>query len=113
MIGRIPVRRTTAQRRSLRAAPALALLLTAAAASPAGAAEISTDRACYRVGDPVAVSLSGMPAGETIDVRVDDDVAAEVPISAAGAGSATVTAPRGRPPRAIKLRAQDSLQHPR
>ena len=54
-----------------------------------------------------------MPAGETIDVRVDDDVAAEVPINANGVGSATVTAPRGRPPRPIKLRAQDSLQDPR
>lgn len=75
----------------------------------AGAAEITTDAPCYRVGAPVLVSLSGMPPGETIDVRVDDDVAAEVPISTAGTGSATVTAPRGRPPRPIKLRAQDSL----
>lgn len=75
----------------------------------AAAAEITTDAPCYRVGAPVLVSLSGMPPGETIDVRVDDDVAAEVPISTAGAGSTTVTAPRGRPPRPIKLRAQDSL----
>lgn len=85
--------------------------MTAAApcASTALAAAITSDKPCYRVGAPVAISLTGMPAGQTIDLRVDDDVAAEVTIDAQGAGSASVTAPRGRPPRAIKLRAQDSL----
>ena len=86
------------------------LLVLAASAPAASAADITTDRACYRVGGPVSVSLTGMPAGETVDVRVDDDVAAEVVIDAAGSGTASVTAPRGRPPRAIKLRAQVSLQ---
>lgn len=91
------------------AAGVLTALMLGTAPASAQAATIQSDKPCYRVGAPVAVSLSGMPPGQSIDVRVDDDVAAEVTIDAQGAGSASVTAPRGRPPRAIKLRAQDSL----
>ena len=87
-----------------------AALFVAMSAASAPAAEIAAEDSCYRVGAPVLVRLTGMPPGETIDVRVDDDVAAEVPIDASGAGSAAFKAPRGRPPRPIKLRAQDSLQ---
>jgi len=88
----------------------LAALVVTAVAPAANAAQITTDRGCYPVGDDVRVSLTGMPVGESVDVRVDDDVAAEVSIDSGGAGSATVMAPKGRPPRPIKLRAQVSLQ---
>jgi hypothetical protein len=97
--------------------PALLLASLAASApvltsaSAQSAAKISTDRGCYARGDQIKVSLSGMPAGELVDVRVDDDVAApDLPIDAAGNAATSVTAPDGRPPRPIPVRAQVSLQ---
>jgi hypothetical protein len=91
------------------AAPAAASLISGAAAQ--GTATITTDRGCYARGDQIKVSLSGMPAGELVDVRVDDDVAApELPIDAQGNASTNVTAPDGRPPRPVPIRAQVSLQ---
>ena len=52
-----------------------------------------------------------MPPGELVDVRVDDDVAApDLPIDAAGKATASVTAPDGRPPKPVPVRAQVSLQ---
>ena len=73
--------------------------------------QITADRACYAPGDQIKVALSGMPPGELVDVRVDDDVAApDLPIDAGGKATASVTAPDGRPPKPVLVRAQVSLQ---
>ena len=91
-------------------APATAAPLISGAAAQ-GTAKITTDRGCYARGDQIKVSLSGMPAGELVDVRVDDDVAApELPVDAQGNATTSVTAPDGRPPRPVPIRAQVSLQ---
>lgn len=95
---------------ALAAALPLAAAVTVGAPAAIAAAGIATDRPCYRPGERVAVTLRELPALETVDVRVDDDVAAEVALDASGAGVATVTAPRGRPPAPVTLRAQISLE---
>jgi hypothetical protein len=94
----------------LLAAPIAGVALIPGAAAQ-GTAKITTDGGCYARGDQIKVSLSGMPPGELVDVRVDDDVAApDLPIDAQGNASTSVTAPDGRPPRPIPVRAQVSLQ---
>lgn len=90
----------------------LLITLAALGALPgaASAATVTTDRACYAPGDRIAVRLAGfVPGGDPLDVRVNDDVAAEVAIDAGGAAAATVTAVRGAPPQAVAVRVQDSL----
>lgn len=76
----------------------------------AAAAAVSTDRPCYTPGDPVAVRLTGFtPGGDPLDVRVNDDVAAEAAIDASGGAAVTVRAVRGAPPQPVTVRVQDSL----
>jgi hypothetical protein len=88
----------------------LALLVLAAVPAGAGAATITTDRACYRPGATASATFSGFTAGaEPFDLRVNDDVAAEVRIDGAGAAKATFRVPRGAPPQPVTLRVQDSL----
>jgi hypothetical protein len=88
----------------------LALLAFAAAPHAAAAATITTDRACYRPGATATATFSGFTAGpDPFDLRVNDDVAAEVRIDGAGAGSATFRVPRGAPPQPVTVRLQDSL----
>jgi hypothetical protein len=95
-------------------APTLAALVLGASLLPGAAGQsgptITADRGCYARGDQIKVTLSGMPPGELVDVRVDDDVAApDLPIDASGNATASVTA-EGRPPRPVPVRAQVSLQ---
>ncbi len=78
-------------------------------AQTAAAETVEVDRECYSRGDTATATLSGMPPGETIALNLDIDVVAEVPIDAAGNGSATFTVPKGRPPLPVKVRAQISL----
>lgn len=88
----------------------LALLLLGALPASAAAATVTTDRACYQPGDPVAVKLAGFtPGGDPLDVRVNDDVAAEATIDAGGGASVTAKAVRGAPPQPVAVRVQDSL----
>lgn len=90
--------------------PVLALLALGALPASATAATVTTDRACYRAGEKIGVRLAGfVPGGDPLDVRVNDDVAAEVAIDAAGGAAATVTAVRGAPPQPVTVRVQDSL----
>jgi hypothetical protein len=90
----------------------LVLLLLALGAAPASAhaATITTDRACYRPGATASVTLSGFTAApDPFDMRVNDDVAAEVRVGADGAGTASFRVPRGAPPQPVTVRVQDSL----
>lgn len=88
----------------------LALLLLAVLPARAAAATVTTDRACYAPGDRVAVRLAGFaPGGDPLDVRVNDDVAAEATVDPSGAAGVTVTAVRGAPPQPVTVRVQDSL----
>lgn len=104
-----------APRESLRARPrVIAGVLVAGAALTIGApaalaAEIAVDQPCYSRGDEVSVTMTGMPAGELIDVTMNDDVVAEVRIDAGGVGSAKAPAPKGSPPLPVRVRAQISL----
>jgi hypothetical protein len=88
----------------------LVLLALGAAPQAAAAATITTDRACYRPGATATATFSGFTAGpDPFDLRVNDDVAAEVRVDGAGAGTATFRVPRGAPPQPVTVRVQDSL----
>ncbi len=94
----------------LPAIPAALVLLVLTAADPASAASVTTDRGCYRPGQPVGLTLADMPAGELIDLRTKDDYLSSVTVDAAGAFQGTFAAPDpGRSPATIDLIAGSSL----
>jgi len=90
---------------------ALAAALPApAAAAPVSAASVATDRGCYRPGQPVGLTLAGMPVGALIDLRTADDYIDSVTVDDAGAFQGTFAAPDpGRSAATIDLIAGSSL----